>query len=290
MDSLHLARAAGMAPEGNAWQLQLALLKFLSAHWQDPDEGIWEVRGPRQHFTHSKVMAWVAFDRAVKAVELFGLEGPVEEWRRTRDQIHEQVCTRGFDSQRNTFVQYYGSTELDASLLLIAQVGFMASDDPRLLGTIDAVTRGLSVDGLLLRYATSSGVDALPPGEGVFLACSFWLVDALAVTGQRDAAEALFERLLGLANDVGLLAEDYDPRGGDMLGNFPQALSHMALIHSARLLSMSSHSIEHAGEEGERPALATRDGAAAGPQGLLAGRASGDKRFHKGAPKSRARR
>ncbi|MEO7851931.1 MAG: glycoside hydrolase family 15 protein [Rubrivivax sp.] len=286
MDSLHLARSAGMVAEHDAWQLQLALLKFLSEHWQDPDEGIWEVRGPRQHFTHSKVMAWVAFDRAVKAVEVFGLEGPVDEWRRTRDQIHEQVCTRGFDSQRNTFVQYYGGTELDASLLLIAQVGFMASDDPRLLGTIDAITRGLAVDGLLLRYATSSGVDNLPPGEGVFLACSFWLVDALAVTGQRDAAEALFERLLGLANDVGLLAEEYDPRGGHMLGNFPQALSHMALIHSARLLSMSSDSIEHAGEEGERPALATRDGAPAGTHGLLAGRGSGHKAGHKGSPKT----
>ncbi len=260
MDSLHLARSAGMPPEPNAWQLQLALLRFLGEHWHDPDEGIWEVRGPRRHFTHSKVMAWVAFDRAVKAVEVFGLEGPVDEWRRIRDEIHVQVCTRGFDAERNTFVQYYGSRELDASVLLIAQVGFMASNDTRLHGTIDAIASELAVDGLLLRYATRSGVDNLPPGEGVFLPCSFWLVDALAVTGRRDEAEALFTRLLSLCNDVGLLAEEYDPRSGHMLGNFPQALSHMALIHSARLLSMSSDSIEHAGEEGERPALVTRNG------------------------------
>jgi len=238
MDTLHLARAAGLEPQAAAWRVQVAILGHLEANWRNPDEGIWEVRGPRRHFTHSKVMAWVAFDRAVKDIERFGLEGPLERWREVRAAIHAEVCARGFDASRNTFVQSYDSTQLDASLLLIPQVGFLPHDDPRLCGTVEAIERELIVDGLVQRYSTDSQVDALPPGEGVFLPCSFWLVDALVLIGRRTQGEALFERLLKLRNDVGLLSEEYDVRDHCMLGNFPQALTHMALIHSAHLLSM----------------------------------------------------
>ena len=180
------------------------------SNWQQPDEGIWEIRGPRRHFTHSKVMAWVAFDRAIKDAENFGLDGPLERWRQVRDAIHAQVCAAGYDAQRNTFVQSYGSPHLDASLLLIPQVGFLPPDDPRVRGTVDAIERNLVVDGLVLRYSTATDVDALPPGEGTFLPCSFWLADSLVLTGRRDEGEALFERLLALSNDVGLLSEEYD--------------------------------------------------------------------------------
>ncbi len=230
------------------------MLDYLAEHWQEPDEGIWEIRGPRRHFTHSKVMAWVAFDRAVKAVERFGLEGPVEHWRELRDTIHRQVCEAGFDRQRNSFVQHYGTTELDASLLLIPLVGFLPHDDPRVIATVDAVRRELSNGVLVLRYATSSGVDDLPPGEGAFLPCSFWLADSLAVIGRHDEATALFEKLLGYCNDVGLLAEEIEPGSGEMLGNFPQALTHMALVNTARLLSLPVQEIAHSGDSGERPA------------------------------------
>ena len=256
MDTLHLARGAGLEPEPDAWRIQLALLHYLESAWQLPDEGIWEVRGPRRHFTHSKVMAWVAFDRAVKDAEAFGLEGPVARWRQLRDAIHAQVCTAGFDAARNTFVQSYGSALLDASLLLIPQVGFLPPEDPRVRGTVEAIERELVADGLVLRYTTESDVDALPAGEGCFLPCSFWLADALVLIGRREEGEALFERLLGLANDLGLLAEEYDPRGGHQLGNFPQALTHMALINTARLLSMPPHHVRHACARGERPATA----------------------------------
>jgi GH15 family glucan-1,4-alpha-glucosidase len=201
-------------------------------------------------------MAWVAFDRAVKAVERFGLQGPVEDWRRIRDEIHAQVCTTGFDPQRASFVQYYGARHLDASLLLIPLVGFLPPEDTRVLATIEAIRRELTVDGLVLRYASASGVDHLPPGEGVFLPCTFWLVDCLAVTGRQADAEALFERLLALCNDVGLMAEEFDPRTGRMQGNFPQALAHMALIQTARLLSLSPRQIEATSQAGERPAAA----------------------------------
>jgi GH15 family glucan-1,4-alpha-glucosidase len=254
MDTLHLARAADLKPEPAAWRIQLALLHFLEVNWQRPDEGIWEVRGPRRHFTHSKVMAWVAFDRAVKAVEIFGLDGPVERWRAVRDEIHAQVCAAGYDARTNTFVQSYGSTHLDASLLLIPQVGFLPPDDRRVRGTIDAIERKLVVSGLVLRYSTATDVDALPAGEGTFLPCSFWLADSLLLTGRREEAEALFERLLALRNDVGLLAEEYDPHEQHMLGNFPQALTHMALINTARLLSMPIQQAQRASEKGERPA------------------------------------
>ncbi|MGE5307266.1 MAG: glycoside hydrolase family 15 protein [Alphaproteobacteria bacterium] len=258
MDTLHLARCAGLEPEPHAWQIQLVLLKFLESHWQQPDEGIWEVRGPRRHFTHSKVMAWVAFDRAVKDMEAFGLEGPVDRWRQERDAIHAEVCAAGYDVRRNTFVQSYGSPHLDASLLLIPQVGFLPPEDPRVLGTVAAIERNLVVDGLVLRYSTETDADTLPPGEGAFLPCSFWLADSLVLTGRRAEGESLFERLLALSNDLGLFSEEYDTRARRMLGNFPQALTHMALIHTARLLSISTEQVKHASEKGERPAAATQ--------------------------------
>jgi GH15 family glucan-1,4-alpha-glucosidase len=258
MDTLHLARAAGQGLQPHAWRIQCALLAFLEQHWQAPDEGIWEVRGPRRQFTHSKVMAWVAFDRGVKAVERYGLEGPVEAWRRTRDLIHAQVCEAGFDAKRNSFVQHYGGQALDASLLLMPLVGFLPPDDPRVVATIAAIERELVVDGLVLRYPVESAtaVDGLPPGEGVFLPCSFWLADCLAVTGRRAEAEALFERLLALRNDVGLLSEEFDPRTGHLQGNFPQALSHMALVNTARLLSLAPGELRASSRKGERPAAA----------------------------------
>ena len=256
MDTLHLARAAGLPPEAHAWEIQLALLEFLDAHWERPDEGIWEVRGPRRQFTHSKVMAWVAFDRAVKTVEAFALQGPVQKWRRTRDAIHAQVCERGFDRRRNSFVQSYGSSDLDSSLLLIPLVGFLPPEDERVRATVDAVRRELLADGLVMRYASAAGVDGLPPGEGAFLPCTFWLADSLAVTGRREEAEALFETLLARCNDVGLLAEEIDPRDGTFLGNFPQALTHVALVNTARLLSLPQPEIKRASERGQRPAAA----------------------------------
>jgi GH15 family glucan-1,4-alpha-glucosidase len=254
MDCLHLARAADLDPHPDAWKVQIALLRFLETYWERPDEGLWEIRGPPQHFTHSKIMAWVAFDRAVKDAEKEGLEGPVETWRELRDRIHAQVCDKGFDADNNTFVQSYESNFLDASLLLIPQVGFLAADDPRVIGTIAAIEKHLLVDGLVLRYSTATNVDALPAGEGAFLACSFWLADSYLLTGRRTEAEALFERLLALGNDVGLFAEEYDPRAQRMLGNFPQALTHMALVNTARLLSMPEKKIEDASLRGERPA------------------------------------
>jgi GH15 family glucan-1,4-alpha-glucosidase len=262
MDTLHLARSAGLPPEPEAWKVQVALLKFLESHWEQPDDGLWEVRGPRRHFTHSKIMAWVAFDRAIKDAEQDSLEGPIERWRQLRDAIHAQVCGAGFDSNRNSFVQSYDSTHLDASLLLIPQVGFLPADDPRVVGTIAAIERGLVVDGLVLRYSTATNVDALPPGEGTFLPCSFWLADSYVLSGRREEGEALFERLLALSNDVGLFAEEYDPRAKRMLGNFPQALTHMALVNTARLLSMPEHEARGASARGERPtctAAAKRD-------------------------------
>jgi len=258
MDTLHLARAAGLPPQPEAWKVQVALLKFLESHWEIPDEGLWEVRGPPRQFTHSKVMAWVAFDRAIKDAEQDGLEGPIARWRQLRDAIHTQVCDKGFDPRSNSFVQSYGSSYFDASLLLIPQVGFLPADDPRVLGTIAAVERYLVVDGLVMRYATATHIDALPAGEGAFLPCSFWLADSYLLTGRRQQAEALFERLLALSNDVGLFAEEYDPRGRRMLGNFPQALAHMALVNSARLLSMPEHEARGACAKGDRPSAVAR--------------------------------
>jgi GH15 family glucan-1,4-alpha-glucosidase len=238
LDALCAARRAAV-PDAEGWGLACAMLRSLETAWLEPDEGIWEVRGPRRHFTHSKVMSWVAFDRAVKAAETFGLPGPVDRWREIRDLIHTDVCYRGFDAAHNTFTQSYGSTELDGSLLLIPLVGFLPADDPRVIGTVAAIEQRLLVDGLVLRYRTSEWgeIDGLPPGEGVFLACSFWLVDNYILQGRRAEAEHLFGRLVGLANDVGLLSEEYDPVANRLLGNFPQAFSHVGLIMTAQLFA-----------------------------------------------------
>jgi len=240
MDAMHLARRSGLAPDENAWRVQLALTEFLESAWSEPDNGIWEMRGPRRHFTHSKVMAWVALDRMVKGVERFGLSGPVERWRKLRAIIHDEVCARGFSAERHAFVQYYGGTQLDAGLLMIPLVGFLPSSDARVKGTVEAIERDLMEDGFVLRYRTRPDIDALPPGEAAFLACSFWLADNLALLGRYRDARSLFERLLSLCNDVGLLSEGYDPVNRRLLGNFPQALSHLALINTAFNLSRAA--------------------------------------------------
>ncbi|MEV0125452.1 glycoside hydrolase family 15 protein [Streptomyces sp. NPDC050703] len=237
-DSLFLARKAGLHSRPHAWNLQLSLLEFLREKWREPDKGLWEMRGPDRHFVHSKVMAWVAADRAVRTLEEQpDLRGDVECWRKLRDEIHHEVCERGYDAERNTFTQYYGSAELDASLLLIPRTGFLPPDDPRVIGTVDAVRAELDHHGLMLRYtAAGNTVDGLPGEEGTFLVCSFWLADALHLTGRTEEARALFERLVGLCNDVGLLAEEYDPVSGRQLGNFPQAFSHIGLVNTALAL------------------------------------------------------
>jgi GH15 family glucan-1,4-alpha-glucosidase len=236
MDTLHVARAAGMAPDSAAWDLQCHLLRHLEKVWTQPDEGIWEVRGPRRHFTHSKLMAWVAFDRAVRGVEEFGQRGPVDVWRQARNTIHAEICHDGYDPGRGTFVQSYGSRELDASLLTMPLLGFLPLDDPRIAGTVRAIERELVRDGLVYRYTTQSdaeSVDGLPPGEGAFFLCSFWLASCYEAMGRRREAVALFERLMALRNDVGLLSEEHDPAANRMLGNFPQAFSHVGLINTA---------------------------------------------------------
>ncbi|HEY8521914.1 MAG TPA: glycoside hydrolase family 15 protein [Gammaproteobacteria bacterium] len=249
-DTLHVARRAGVPPYAEAWSMQKAMLRHLERNWQQPDEGIWEVRGPRRHFTHSKVMCWVAFDRAIAAVECFGAPGPVEDWRHVRDAIHDEVCREGYDRERRTFTQFYGGTELDASLLLIPLVGFLPPHDKRVEGTVAAIERALLEDGFVHRYAMDSDsaeIDGLPPGEGAFLACTFWLADNYVLLGRRDDAAALFERLLSLRNDLGLLAEEYDPRAGRQLGNFPQAFSHVALVNTALNLARAHGPAEDRG-------------------------------------------
>jgi GH15 family glucan-1,4-alpha-glucosidase len=238
MDALHLARTAGVGPGRHAWSVQRGLLYFLEGHWQEPDAGIWEVRGDGHEFVHSKVMAWVAADRAVRAVKEGGLNGPVDKWAALRDEIHEQVCQRGYSEKRGSFVQSYGSKELDAALLLLPQVGFLPPEDPRIVGTVEAIQQELCPDGLVLRYRTGKhAVDGLPEGEGAFLACSFWLADDLDLIGRHDEARELFEQLLSLRNDVGLLAEEYDVPTKQMLGNMPQAFSHVPLINTAHNLT-----------------------------------------------------
>lgn len=237
MDVMHVARKHELEAYEESWNLQRVLVDHLAKVWREPDEGIWEVRGPRRHFTHSKMMAWVAVDRAVKAVEEYNLAGPIDAWRQLRADIHHDVCRNGFDAEQNSFVQYYGGRNLDAALLLMPETGFLPPDDPRVLGTIAAIERELRVDGLVLRYNSADGVDGLPEGEGGFLACSFWLADAMAMTGRYDEARALFEKLLTMRNDLGLLAEEYDPRLQRQVGNFPQAFSHVALINTANNLA-----------------------------------------------------
>jgi GH15 family glucan-1,4-alpha-glucosidase len=245
VDALHQMRCLGVDEDPNAWALQTAILEFLESGWREPDEGIWEVRGGRRDFVHSKVMAWVAFDRAVRAIEQFGLDGPVERWRSSRDEVHREVLEKGFDADRNTFTQSYGAKALDASLLMIPLVGFLPADDPRVAGTVDAVQRELVEDGFVLRYQSDEGVDGLPPGEGAFLPCSFWLADALGLLGRTAEARALFDRLAGLANDVGLLSEEYDVQAGRLLGNFPQAFTHVSLINTAGNLSSEARPAVH---------------------------------------------
>jgi len=259
LDGLSLTRAASPdATEDSSWDIQVALMEYLEGAWDQPDNGLWEMRGPRQHFTHSKVMAWVAADRMVKAVRTSGLPGPADRWTALRSQIHAEVMAKGFNEDLNTFVQSYGSTELDASLLLIPRVGFLPHRHPRVAGTVDAIQKGLSDDGLVLRYRTESGHDGLPGNEGVFLACSFWLVDALLGIGRADEATQLFERLLSLRNDVGLLSEEWDPRTQRQLGNTPQAFSHFPLIHSALQLHQGeAHSSDTPLHKPKHPARAS---------------------------------
>jgi GH15 family glucan-1,4-alpha-glucosidase len=237
MDALHQARRGAISPDVSGWDLQKAVLDHLEKIWVEPDQGIWEVRSPPRHFTYSKVMAWVAFDRAIKSAEAFKLAGPVERWRAMRGTIQADVLAHGFDAGLGSFVSAYGSRELDASLLLLPQVGFLPPDDPRILGTIAAIERTLMKDGLVMRYDTGKSDDGLPPGEGMFLACSFWLVDAYILLGKLDRANALFERLVSLTNDVGLLSEQYDLESRRLVGNFPQAFSHLALVNTACNLS-----------------------------------------------------
>ena len=232
-DCLYQGREAGLAPLEDGWRVSRKLLEWLGDHWEEPDEGIWEVRGPRQHFVHSKVMAWVAFDRAVKAVEQLWVDGPADEWRDTRDAIHRQVCDQGYDGKRNTFVQAYGTSALDASLLMIPLVGFLPPTDPRMRGTVAAIEQDLMHAGYVARYDTRTTADGLPTGEGTFLPCTFWYAECLALQGRREDADAVFNRLLALRNDVGLLSEEYDPAAGRLLGNYPQAFTHLCLISAA---------------------------------------------------------
>jgi GH15 family glucan-1,4-alpha-glucosidase len=256
IDSLHKARAEGIESPPHAWQLERAVLEFLETAWDEPDEGIWEVRGPRRHFTHSKLMAWLAFDRAVKTVERFGCDGPVERWRQQRAALRQEICARGFHRGKCAFVQEYGGEELDASLLMLPLVGFLPPDDARVRGTVAAVERELMSDGLVLRYRTAEtrAVDGLPPGEGAFLLCTFWLADNYALSGRWNEARAVFERLLAIRNDLGLLSEQYDPHCRRMLGNFPQAFSHVGLINTARNLSRAGGPAQHRPEREENGA------------------------------------
>jgi GH15 family glucan-1,4-alpha-glucosidase len=237
MDAIDRARAHGIPTDDVIWELQLVLMKFVSSHWRDPDDGIWEVRGPRRSFTHSRVMAWVAFDRAIRAVERDGLEGPVDDWRRSREEVHDEVCSLGWSDKRQSFTQYYGADELDASVLMIPLVDFLPADDRRVVATVDAIQRELMVDGFVVRYQGASGVDGLPGVEGAFLPCTFWLADALALMGRVDEAREIFTRLQSVGNDLGLFAEEYDPIGHRLLGNFPQAFTHVGLINTARNLT-----------------------------------------------------
>jgi GH15 family glucan-1,4-alpha-glucosidase len=243
MDALYQETQLGLVRPNASWDIQRALISHLAKIWDQPDESIWEVRGGARHFTFSKAMAWVAMDRAIRGAEQFSLPARLDEWRTLRQRIHDSVCRDGYSEQKQSFVQYYGGDSLDASLLLLPIVGFLPPNDPRIKGTVAAIQRELTIDGLVMRYRTHEGVDGLPAGEGVFLACSFWLADNLILQGRRHEARALFERLLGLCNDVGLLAEEYDPRAKRQLGNFPQAFSHLALINTA--LNLQNHGPAH---------------------------------------------
>jgi GH15 family glucan-1,4-alpha-glucosidase len=238
VDTMYRALGLGMTSVPAGWSTLCRVVDWVEAHWREPDEGLWEVRGPRRNFVHSKVMAWVAVDRMVRMIEESGLDGLLERFKQMRADIHAEVCREGYDATRNTFTQYYGSTQLDAALLLIPQAGFLPPSDPRVVGTVEAVQRELVRDGFVMRYIPDEhAADGLPPGEGAFLACSFWLVNALALIGRRQEAQDLFRRLLSLQNDVGLFSEEYDPAHKRLVGNFPQAFTHLALIASAKALS-----------------------------------------------------
>jgi GH15 family glucan-1,4-alpha-glucosidase len=239
MDSLHVARRNGLPCDDNVWRVQRVIMNFLETDWLKPDEGIWEVRGGPRQFTHSKVMAWVAADRAVKAVEQFALPGDADRWRALRSQIHDEVCHNGFNRTVNSFVQFYNSDEPDASLLMLALVGFLPPTDPRIVGTVRYIQKTLLRDGFVHRYRTRPEIDGLPSGEGTFLLCTFWLADNLALQGRREEAREIFERLLSIRNDVGLLAEQWDPQDRRFLGNYPQAFSHVGLVNTARNLTMA---------------------------------------------------
>jgi GH15 family glucan-1,4-alpha-glucosidase len=241
LDAYYQARRGGLAASQGSEDLLFVLLDHVAEIWSEPDEGMWEIRGPRQHFTHSKVMAWVAFDRGIKLAEDFGfgLGGPVEKWRALREEIHKDVCAKAYNAKRGAFAQYYGANTLDASVLMMPLVGFLPVTDPRMSSTIAAIEHGLTVDGFVMRYDTGSGLDGLPAGEGAFLACSFWLADCLTMLGRMTDARALFARLAGLSNDVGLLAEEYDPKSQRLTGNFPQAFSHIALVNTAHNLVLA---------------------------------------------------
>ena len=260
MDALAQARVGGLPRDNAAWALQRAVIDHVAKVWNRPDDGLWEIRGERRRFTHSGVMAWVALDRAVKAIERDGLEGPLEDWRALRERIHAEVCEHGFNHARGCFQRAFDDPSMDASLLLMAQVGFLAPDDPRFAATVEAIEQDLLRDGLVLRYDTTVGKDGLPPGEGAFLACSFWLADAYWTLGRHADARALFEHLLSLANDVGLLAEEYDPQTGRLAGNFPQAFSHVGLINTAFNLSRAEKPADQRPEAASRqpPDLADR--------------------------------
>jgi GH15 family glucan-1,4-alpha-glucosidase len=249
MDVHYQARRCGLSTHDSGWEAQLKFLEHLAEIWREPDHGIWEMRGPPQHFTYSKAMAWVAFDRGIKSIETFGLDGPLDAWLKLRDEIFDEVCERGFDKKRGTFVQAYGSDQLDANLLLLPCIGFLPVTDRRITNTVAAIERHLVRDGFVMRYSTEQVDDALPPGEGVFLACSFWLVDVYVLQERYDDAERLFRRLVGLCNDVGLLSEEYDPRAERQLGNFPQAFSHLALINSAYNLTRERNPVQQRAQE-----------------------------------------
>jgi GH15 family glucan-1,4-alpha-glucosidase len=244
MDVHHQARRCGLSTNESGWDAQIKFLEHLTEIWHGPDQGIWEMRGPARHFTYSKVMVWVAFDRAIKSAEAFGLQGPLEEWRTLREEVYAEVCERGFNQALGTFVQAYDSQQLDANLLLLPCVGFMPVSDPRIVSTIAAIERHLVRDGFVMRYSTEEVEDSLPPGEGAFLACSFWLVDVYILQERWDDAERLFRRLVDLRNDLGLLSEEYDPKLKRLVGNFPQAFSHLALINSAYNLTRSRKPVE----------------------------------------------
>ncbi|HEX5544529.1 MAG TPA: glycoside hydrolase family 15 protein [Nitrospira sp.] len=257
MDTLHQARRTGMETNERGWDIQTTMMEYLESKWKEPDEGIWEIRGPRRHFTHSKIMAWVATDRMVKDIEAFHLPGDAARWKQVREQIHQEVCDKGFDPSRNTFTQYYGSRQPDASLLMIPLVGFLSPDDPRVQGTVQAIEKELCHDGLILRYSHegSQDVDGLPSGEGTFLACSFWLANTYVLQGRHNEAEQLFQRLLALRNDLGLLSEEYDTGAKRLVGNFPQALSHLSLVNTAYTLSNAAGPSQHRQSTEKNPTL-----------------------------------